>query len=79
MPKYLKVPQTIKSLNEPRKVNYFNGQELGQSYYISENKLYKKMKNGDYREILPQHNEKYKFYILKIENVLSQPMFIKLI
>jgi hypothetical protein len=65
MPKYLKVPQTIKSLNKPRKVNYFNGQELGQSYYVSENKLYKKMKNGDYREILPQHNEKYEFYFLK--------------
>jgi hypothetical protein len=65
MPKYLQQPQTTKSLNNPRKVNYFGDRELSQDYYVSENKLYKKMKSGEFREILPQKNGNYTFFFLK--------------
>jgi hypothetical protein len=52
MSRYLKTPQTIKELLNAKKVNYFNGRELGQSYYVSEKKFCKKMRSGDCRQYL---------------------------
>jgi hypothetical protein len=46
-------------------VNYFNGNELGQCYYISNVKLYRKMKCGEYRELMTQDSSYFTFYFIK--------------
>ena len=65
MPRYIKELQEVEQLDNPRKVNYFNGRELGQDYYISDDKLYKQMKNGNYRELMIQTNGYFNFYFVK--------------
>ncbi|GHU19212.1 hypothetical protein FACS189472_08670 [Alphaproteobacteria bacterium] len=65
MPRYLTLPTTVKYLSTARIVNSFNGKKLGQLYYIADGKLWKMMKNGDYREILMQEGPSFKYYFLK--------------
>jgi hypothetical protein len=65
MPRYIKELQEVEQLVNPRKVNYFNGRELGQDYYISDDKLYKQMKNGNYRELMIQTTGYFNFYFVK--------------
>jgi hypothetical protein len=78
MPKYIQTPNTIKKLENPRIVNYYNNILLGQCYYISNNKIYRKMKCGDYREIMPQKCDgKYVFYFLKNKSGGKSRIFSK--
>jgi hypothetical protein len=68
MPRYNNQPNTLKELQNPRIVNSYNGKTLGNTYYISNNKLYKRMKSGLFREICSQHNtgdRLYTFYFIK--------------
>jgi hypothetical protein len=65
MSKYIEKPITTKTLENARKVNYFNGKELGRVYYIANDKLYKKTRKDEYCEVLLQHNGGYYFYFLK--------------
>jgi hypothetical protein len=68
MPRYNNQPNTLKELQNPRIVNSNNGKTLGITYYINNNKLYKKMKSGLFREICSQYNNgdrRYTFYFIK--------------
>jgi hypothetical protein len=68
MPRYNNQPNTLKELQNPRIVNSYNGKALGITYYISNNKLYKRMKSGLFREICSQYNKgdrRYTFYFIK--------------
>jgi hypothetical protein len=68
MPRYTTQPKLLNELPNARVVNSYMGKILGTLYYIYDNKLYKKTKDGKYREVLPQKNSRggnYRFYIIK--------------
>jgi hypothetical protein len=68
MPKQIYNAKTLENLPEDaKKVDMFKDKILGRLYYVYDDKLYKRMKDGKYREVCPQSNRKdnYTFYFLK--------------
>jgi hypothetical protein len=68
MPRQIYNPQTLDTLPEDaREVDMIKDKILGRTYYVYGGKLYRRMKDGKYREVCPQSNRKddYTFYFLK--------------
>jgi hypothetical protein len=61
--------EIVKDLVDPRKVNCLRSNVLDVEYYIANNKMYKKLKSGKYRELVLQvKNPRYIHYFLRDKN-----------
>jgi hypothetical protein len=71
MPRCYYNPQTSEDLPNARRVNTYKNKIFTQDYFVYDNRLFKQMKNGKYRELCPQINDheleanKYTFYFVK--------------
>ncbi|GHU18275.1 hypothetical protein FACS189472_06370 [Alphaproteobacteria bacterium] len=79
MPRYIYNAQTLTELPNGKLVNCYNGKMLGRSYYVYDNKLYKMMKDGKFRELCPQHNpdDAFQFYFVKNLNAGKSKVSVK--